>query len=694
MRFRGSQTVLKLRIRRVLACVLVLGMLLTTVVTSEMTEAQAQVKTVYTMAQARLQAYRNSTRIEQLEGKLETKAAQLDQAIKTIQMKKDRMSTFSWSPLLSFTFPTSPDLADEYEWMTKPQSIKYEIDIINHQIADQKFEIYQQVNTVYLDIVMLEKEIELNEQKVEVLNKAIAKSKLKLLIGQATQDDIDTMTSKRNSAESKISSASRNLISRKKRLVKLTKNNSIYMDYSFESPFVKSNMSRSETLHKLIDYTLDHDETYYEAKIAETSARVSLTYTYDLMAQQYSSSDMSIIRGYYNAALRGEEIDAKAFKAKYKEWLTAIDRYWTGKKRILFFRFPKIWFKGQVDGSRYVEDEPYALYEYALEYQEARLEAESVKDDLTTQVEEAFDNYISVKNSYEESVDQVNAAKDQLSKDLLLNKTGKMTYEEYEASLDNYETLQNEMFEAMELYSSTLYEFDRLTCGAVSEYLEKGDLDVNAGDGGESVLIEENVTGSHYYIEQIIQNEEFRLRIQLAEELTGVITDYELWCDDLQIGERTAIDKTLRHLALALKNVGAVKIRFYNDGEFVDECEIDPTALSGELEITTAYHVAETQKLEVGTYSCNINGTTGFTELSLSPEEQEGIGYYLIRTSEGEYLLTSEPVASATTFRYLSVLEPDLGTVTIEFYDASKNKLYEGYFDTTNLKLMKKQEAQ
>lgn len=693
MNFTSLKKVHRTGRKRVLAFVLSLAVIGGNLVASKQLDTNAQVKTLYKMDQARAQAYRNNSKLEQLESKLETKEVQLTQAVKTIQMKQKNMSTFRWSPLFSFKFPTKPDLAEAFEFQYKPISIQYEIDVIKHQITDQKFEIYQQVNSVYLEIVMLQEEIELNEQKLEAVNKAIAKSKVKLLIGQATQEDIDTMNSKRNSLESKVTSASRNLISKKKRLVNLTGNNAIYNDYRFENPLVEADMKRSEVLEELIQYTLDNDQTYYEAKIAERSAYMQLTTNYNLMSGQYGNK-MSIIRSYYNQALNGEKINAKAFKQAYKEFLKVIDEPWNGSYRIIFFKFPKVWFKGAIDGSRYVEDEPYALYESAMEYQDARLEAESVKEDITAQVEDFFDNYISVKNSYQDSLQQLDIAKRQLDRDLLLNKLGTLTYDEYASSLDNYETLQSEMMEAMQLYSSTLYEFDRLTCGAISVYMEKGTLDLNAADGGESIIIEENVDGSHYYMEQIIQNEEFRLRIQLAEELNGQITDYELWCDDIQIGERTAIDKTIRHLALALQDVEVVKIRFYNDGEFVDDCEIDPSTLSGELKITTGYRIQDAEHLEIGTYSCHMNEVTGFTEVTLSPEAQEGICYYLIRTSDGKYLKTSEPITVATTFKYLSLLESDLVNVTIEFFDSAKNKLYEGSFDTVTLKLLKKQEEQ
>lgn len=693
MSLKSPKTVERSGHNRILALVLAIALVVTSVVTWESMDAKAQVKAVYTLSQARAQAYSNSSKLEQLENKLETKKVQLEQSIKTIKMKQKNMSTFRWSPLLSFKFPTKPDLAEAFEFEFKPTSIQYEIDILNHQITDQKFEIYQQVNSVYLDIVMLETEIDLNQKKLDATNKAIEKNKMKLWVGQATQGDIDAMSSKARSLQSKISSASRNLISRKKRLVNLTGNESIYTAYSFENPLIEADMKRTEVINDLVQYTLDHDQTYYEAKIAQQSAYVQLTTNYQLMSEQYGSK-LSMIRSYYNQALNGEKINAKAFKKTYKEFLEAIDKPWDGSYRIIFFKFPKVWFKGAIDGSRYVEDEPYALYESALEYQDARLEAESIKAEITSQVEDSFDNYVSVKNSYQELIDQVNAAKRQLDKDLFLNRSGVMTYDEYTSSLDNYETLQSEMMEGAKLYSSSLYEFDRLTCGAISKYISEGGLDVNAADGGESVIIEENVEGSHYYIEQIIQNQEFRLRVQLAEELEGEITDFELWCDDTQIGERTAIDKTLRHLALALKDVEVVKIRFYNDDTFVDDCEIDPSSLTGELEITTGYHIQDQESLEVGTYSCQLNDTTGFTEVTLSPEAQEGICYYLIRTADEKYLVTEEPITVATVFKYLSVLEPDLSKVTIEFYDSAKTKMYEGTFDTVNMKLLKKQEAQ
>ena len=76
---------------------------------------------------------------------------------------------------------------------------------------------------------------------------------------------------------------------------------------------------------------------------------------------------MSYISDFVNQAIAGQKISQKAFKNQYEEFLKAIDEPWQGNVRILFIRIPKEWFKGQISGIRYVEDEPYALYEAALE---------------------------------------------------------------------------------------------------------------------------------------------------------------------------------------------------------------------------------------------------------------------------------------------------------------------------------------
>ena len=127
--------------------------------------------------------------------------------------------------------------------------------------------------------------------------------------------------------------------------------------------------------------------------MATSNGLLQLNTNYQLMKNQYGSK-MRVIDSFINQAKRGEKLDAAAFKLKYGELLTDVDNPWTGKKRILFIRIPKEWFKGAIDGIRYVEDEPYTLYESAVEYQGLYADEQAMKKELTNSVKDYYANCI------------------------------------------------------------------------------------------------------------------------------------------------------------------------------------------------------------------------------------------------------------------------------------------------------------
>ena len=228
--------------------------------------------------------------------------------------------------------------------------------------------------------------------------------------------------------------------------------------YTFEKPYVETKITR-DSLPALIDYTEDRDQTYYEACAAATTAKAELNTNYNLMKSKYGG-DMGMISSYVNAALNGQDISARAFKKSYKAFLDKIDSYWQGKKRIfLFIKIPREWLKGDLDGTRYIEDDPYTLYQNSLDYVSARKDEEAAKKELDQQVEDAFNNYVSVKSSYEQYLKDVDKAGQDMKMYAVKNRMGYMTLEEYQDEQDSYEELQNSLFESMKLYTSTLFSF-------------------------------------------------------------------------------------------------------------------------------------------------------------------------------------------------------------------------------------------
>ena len=645
----------------------------------------AEAKTL-TLAQAKKLAVANSTSYEKVESQLSVKQASLSQAYRSIREKQKNMSTFRWSPLLSFKFPTKPDLSEAYEFQFKPIEIQSEIDSLKHQLTDVVLEEYEKVSTLFVDAVVLDESIKFNEKRLAVFEEQLVKDKAKLKLGEASQNDIDILNTNITSLQNKIATDRRSYEQSKKKL-----SDAVGMDvttgYSFENPFVSAEISRTQ-LQDLTQYTLDHDQSYYDVCMAESTALISLRTNYNLMNGQYGSK-MNYISGYVNQVYAGDKVNKKAFKSAYEVFLKKIDEPWQGKKKILFIRIPKEWFKGAISGIRYVEDEPYALYEAALEYEDARLERENAQKDLTDEVADTFENYVSLRNAYLAAVEAVNKAEKSLTAAESLNKLGELTNEEFTTEKEDYEELQNEMFSALADYTKALYSFDRLTCGGVSVLLADAGADLNAGGEGNSYVEAEYEGGAYYYMESIIEQEQFRLNVYIPDDFSVEVTHFELWCDGKQIGERKAIDKSIRHLALATESIDKAFIRFYNDTEFVDDCEIDPSQQSGELQIVTQYTTAgESRDKELGEYTLTVNETTGIATVELAPQKDREIAYYRISTSDGVYLTGDSYYSVEKGFRYLSLLENGIADLNIEFYDASKNKIFDGYFETAGNKLM------
>lgn len=645
----------------------------------------AEAKTL-TLTQAKKLAVANSASYEKIESQLSVKQASLSQAYRSIREKQKNMSTFRWSPLLSFKFPTKPDLSEAYEFQFKPIEIQSEIDSLNHQLTDVVLEEYEKVSTLFVDVVVLDESISFNEKRLAVFEEQLVKDKAKLKLGEASQNDIDILNTNITSLQNKIAADRRSYEQSKKKL-----SDAVGMDvttgYSFENPFVSAEISRTQ-LQDLTQYTLDHDQGYYDVCMAESTALISLRTNYSLMNGQYGSK-MNYISGYVNQVYAGTKVNKKAFKSAYEVFLQKIDEPWQGKKKILFIKVPKEWFKGAISGIRYVEDEPYALYEAALEYEDARLERTNAEKELTDEVADTFENYVSLRNAYLAAVEAVNKAEKSLTAAESLNKLGELTNEEFTTEKEDYEELQNDMFSALADYTKALYSFDRLTCGGVSVLLEDAGADLKAGGEGNSYVEAEYEGGAYYYMESIIEQEQFRLSVYIPDDFSVEVTHFELWCDGKQIGERTETDKSLRHLALTTESIEKAFIRFYNDTEFVDDCEIDPSQQSGELQIVTQYTAAGgSVDRELGEYSLTVNATTGIATVQLTPQKDREIAYYRISTSGGVYLTGDSYYSVEKSFRYLSLMENGIADLNIEFYDASKNKIFEGYFETTGNKLM------
>ncbi len=643
-----------------------------------------------TLKACRSLAIENSDDMDSLEDQVASKQANYESAVKAIKLKEASMKQLRWSPLLNFQLPTTPTMEQASEFEYKPIALQYEITVTQHKLQDKRFDISEKVNNLYVEIVVLQETLDFNERRLESLEEGLARNEAKLRIGQANKADVDKLTKKVDSLKSKIAADRRTLEANLKKLSKMV-GFDVTTNYLFEKPFLDADIAR-EQLDPLILYTEDRDEAYYEACIAETTARAELTTNSKLMKKKYGG-DYNMIANYVSGALNGVEINKKAFKADYKNFLKKIDSYWEGKKRILFIKIPKLWFKGSMAGTRWIEDDPYMLYQNVLDYVSAARDKKSAQEELDQAVIDSFNNYVSVRNSYKQYIKDVDEADANLKKDEVRNRNGELSFEEYNSEMESYEELQNSMLDAMKLLSTTLYSFDRQTCGGISALLSGTDADLQTAVVGESYPEKNTADGAYYTLKTIIQKMEFELRVVIPDDFPVEITDYELWVDNILVGERNPTTKKLRHLALAVDSVTSVKIRLYNGEEFVDDCVIDPQVESGPLEITTGYDIKRRDPNQIGTYEIVTNDTTGIVEISFKMDSED-IKKFKVLTREGKALGGDIQIEIDKPLKYITLIKQSLDDLEIEFYDASGGLANKARFDTANGVVLKKDEEE
>lgn len=667
--------------RRVLAAVLAAACVFSMAPSGEVHAATTLPRTkTITMKACRDLAVASSLDYSNCEDAVSSKQAAYESAVKSIKLKQKNLSTFRWSPLLSFKFPTKPDFSQASEFNYKPVAIQYEIKTAQHKLQDKTFEIAEAVNNLYVEIVVYQSSIAFNERRLESSEEGLARNEAKLRLGEAKQADVDKLKKDIESLKNKISSDRRNLEAALKKLSKKV-GIDVTTGYSFERPYVEATISR-DNLDALIQYTEDRDEGYYEACIAASTTRAELQTNAGLMQSKYGG-DYNMIATYIKTSLSGGYVNKKAFKSSYKSFLDKIDSYWKGKKRILFISFPRLWLKGSLDGTRYIEDDPYVLYQNALDYSQAYNEQLAAKEELDQSVEDEFNNYISVRNSYKQYIKDVSDAEEELNKALLLNRTGALSFDEYDSQMASYEELQNSLMDAMKLYTQTLYSFDRLTCGGISAILKGTDADMNTAVVGESYPEKNTADGAYYTLKSIVQNQEFELGVFIPDDFSVDITDFELWVDNIQVGERTKKEKKLRHLALTKEAVTEVKIRLYNGDEFVDDCIIDPSEESGPLTITSGYDIKRNEGQQIGTFVVNTDEGTGLLEVQFTMDNQD-IKSFKILTDDGKGVGGEEKNDITKPLKYISVIRQSLDELKIEFYDQGGSVLEKGRFDQSN----------
>ena len=652
--------------------------------------AYAATTTRLRLATAKSLAVANSEKIESIEMQIDAKKAAQTSAIQSLRERERSMSTFRWSPLLNFKFPSTPNEAEAFEFQFKPTQLEYNVKTLEHKLTDQKLSEYESVSTTYIDIITSTAEITFLEQRIKTLSATVLKNQARVTAGLATEEQVKQQQKTLDGLKNELASEKKTLLRAKEKMGKLI-GFSVTSGYTFDDEFISTSMD-AETVESLAAYAIDKDQTVYEAEQEMKLNDLALEVNYNLMSSKYGGN-MKMISGYIEQIQNGSSVNKRAFKKDYDAFLKKIDEPWTGSWKILFFSFPKEWLKGDLDGVRYIEDDPYVLYSAALDYQASVKEYENACEELENTVSDSYDSMMEARDVYLIAKDDLAEQKSTLLEAEAKNAIGSLSLDEYETILEEYESARSTLNDALSTYSKALFALDRTTCGAASAYFATESLTTTAGSAGLGTPGEKDTTedelnkmsaviekGATYSIRSIVSKEEFILYIDVPEDFEYNITDYELWADNRQIGSRTSKDDSIRHLKISVQEVDNVFIRLYNGNEFIDDCAIDPTASYGPLNITVGYDADEIDSRPViGTYSVeddtNIDMIRIRYTLDQSAIHQEygtssDASYYNMAAEKSLYLFTNDLVSVDDAFTYMSFIRNDLGKLTLRLFAA------------------------
>ena len=667
------------KIKKCIVTVLLTSLIACTVASHENVVVQAADKTL-SLQQAQKVAIAKSSKRVKILNKIELQEIKYSAAVKSIQMKKKNMSTFRWTPLLSFKFPEQPTLADEYEWQYKPLQITSAISSLQHQLLDDQLETKESVSNLYVQIYINQEKIAFLEENLEQAQTTLTRNQARLAVGEVTRSDIDKLQQSIDRLTTDISLQKRSFETNKNKLSKLI-NQDVTTGYTFKNPLQQADIPRN-ILDNLIQYTLDNDQSYYEAKMDTRLAYTGMNMMESMMRSQYGNK-MNNIMPFINQIKAGDSVDSGAFKNAYKQMLDNVDAPWNGTKRILFIRIKKEWFKGAVDGSRYVEDDPYALYTGALEYMDALKEQNSLQDELTNSVKSGFETLKTAQIAYNDAKKSCDILEQEVEKNTRLNLLGKVSYEELSDLQEEYRNQESETLDLLAEYTQLLYSYDRLTCGGITAYLEGTDVDMKAAQGGNSFIAKELEGKAYYYINYRVEDNIFVLGVSIPDNYSLDITDYALYVNDMQIGDVTPIDEELEHLALDLDQVDKAQIFLYDGQELVDVREIDSSVNQAELPINGGYELEHKESVQtVASYIYTLQKTTNTVSMKITPKASEQIAYYRLTDTDGNAVNGDELIPIDEEFTYLSLLVGDLSGLHIIFYDAQEQELYQGTFNT------------
>jgi len=544
---------------------------------------------ILTLEEIRTLAIENSTGVQNTKIDLVKKQIELRQAKEGIADTIKKESTIRFSLLFNIKFPEKHGMPKEIELLTKVPEIENDITILNEKKKSEALKSQTAAEQAYYDVLLAQhkeeaivKQLEQMEQSQYVMDKQVKLAKAKRSDLEYIQDNIISLQKERE----------QNIISQNEKQLKLAAllGKDDFLGCTVSEQIQQTYFDRQQ-LQQILNYALENDFELYQKRqnriLAEKETDVVMG-IYKNVYSKYMAEVESYIKSHENT-----KIDYEQFIARYQNTLDNIDSPWYGSYviNLIFFKIyiPKEWFKGEYSGTRYMEDEKYQLFLTLVERDKAIEEEKQAQKQLEQTIQTAYTTLKTMQSSIQQMEQNLAQNEIRYNKSLEDNKKGIVSFTELESVRQSLFQQQEALYETKIDYAKSLSTFNSQTAGYVNYFLGIAQSNQEEYEMGQSVM-----DTATWHIKNNITDYNFMFSVVVPEEYG--VDSYQLYYEDVAVGEKTPISETLTHLSVTYGDTTILTVNFYKGNQLKYTAEIEGLYYDGTLNMKPASGTIQTQQ--------------------------------------------------------------------------------------------------
>ncbi len=507
-----------------------------------------------------------------------TKEIELKQAKDAIKDIRKKESTVKFSLLFNIELPSKHGMPKEIELIMKVPKIQNEITVLQKQENYERLKNKQKAESAFYDVLLENYNTNYATDRIADSSVTLKDITRKYQTGDGKKEDVDYVQNQIDGFKTKQKSSILNLNNKKKSLGNII-NLDVTAGYDFQEYFPETNITR-DMLPQIIEYSKQNDFELFKKTQARKLAEKNAYEILQIYKSKYSKY-IGDIESYINSH-KDTEIDYEDFIKKYNYTLYQIDSPWYGSYviNLLFFKIyiPKEWFKWDYSGTRYMEDQKYALF-VALAEKDKAVKAE--KDAITSlenSIYDAYNNLKQMESSYKSVSEEMEKIKTDYEQKKQKNKMGLLSFSSLESVKDSFYEKQSSAYEMKMSYAKALSSFNLTTSGYIDKLLSGGSFSSSELESGTTFADK-----ATWYIKNPLTEYNFEFGVNIPEEYG--VNYYQLFYDNQPIGDMTATDKPIIHSPLTYNDTSLLEVRLYKDGKLKYTASFDAGQYDGELDV-------------------------------------------------------------------------------------------------------------